>query len=97
MKIEFYTPAPGCFKNTTYFRELNSNEYKPIEALDTNTQNILFRLFLSDSRIHKYIVHLRTKGLLAVPEIVARCIVKFFPKLDHVWDIDERNLNLEVI
>jgi hypothetical protein len=96
MQIEFFTPAPGIFNATTYFREPNSSEYKPIEALDLNKQNILFHLFLNDTRIHKYIIHLRSTGIVSVTDIVTKCIVRFFSKLDKVWDIDENNLNIEI-
>jgi len=95
MQLEFYTPQPGTFKGTTYFRELGSDKYVPIEALDNNKQIILLHLFNDDSRIHKYIVYLRANNIITMSDILTRCIEKFFPKLDHIWDIDETKLNIE--
>jgi hypothetical protein len=96
MQLEFFTPAPGTFQGTTFFRELGSDKYVPIDQLDPNKQNILFQLFLDNNLIRKYIVFLRTKGVISLPEILSKCIERYFPKLDHVLDVDENKLNIEV-
>ncbi len=96
MQIEFYTPAPGCFNGTTFFRPLGSDKYIPIEQLDANTQRLIYMLFNDNNTIHKYIQYLKDHGITELIEVLSKCIVRFFPKLDHVWDIDESKLNIEI-
>lgn len=96
MKIEFFKNQ-GVFTHPVMFRPLGYTEWIPIEALDDNTQRLIFELCRDNYEIGKYITFLRTRNKgITVTEMVQAIVVKFFGKLDNVWDIDERELNLEI-
>lgn len=94
--MEFYKPDPKCFNNGSVFRVPESIDYLPLENIDDNIINILFTKFIDNNLIHKYIKYLDANGIKDIREIVYRCINRFFPKLDHNWDINDTNLNIEV-
>lgn len=95
MNGEFYSPEPGTSSATTYFIKQGSKELIPVKSLSLNEQDCLIRDLMNDDLIRKFIKKLLIKRIDR-SEILEKCGARFFPKLDHVLDVDENKLNIEV-
>ena len=96
MQLEFYTPKPGCFNGTTFFRELGSGEWKPIDQIDENKQRIIFELLRDNRDTKQRINTLRRNGIQSIPEILKHIIPIVWGRLTPVPDINNTHLNFEL-
>jgi hypothetical protein len=95
MQIEFFSPNPGCFSGTTFFRELGSDKYHTLDSLDSNKQKLIYLLLMDNKETRKYIVYLNAKGIKDETKVLEMVIIKFFGRLDPIWDIDGNKLNFD--